>query len=57
MMQVLGDVGQLGEVAEGADYDDGRRGRQHIERGFQLGARLGIAVTTKTDGRLPDAAR
>jgi hypothetical protein len=39
---VLGDVGQMQEIAEGAHHRNHRLARQLVEHGFQFGARGGV---------------
>ncbi len=55
MVLVLGDVGQLQEIAEGANDGLRRVARQRVEEGGELGAGAQIAITGKTNRRLADA--
>lgn len=52
---VFGDIGQLQEVAEGADDSLGGVARQRIEQGCEFVAGRRVAVAGKTDGGLTDA--
>ena len=50
---VLGNVGQLQEVAEGAHHHLRLRLRQRIEQRGHAGARFGVVVPRKLDGGAP----
>ena len=51
---VLGDVGQVREVAEGAHHVQGLVARERIERRLELAARLQVVVAAKADRALAD---
>ena len=55
MVQVLGDVGEVREVAEGADDPGGLLGRQAVEQGLELVPRGLVLVAMEADGGLADA--
>ena len=55
MVLVLGDVGQLQEIAEGADDGLRRVARQRIEEGSEFGAGGRIALPGEAHGGLADA--
>jgi hypothetical protein len=55
VVQVLGDVGEVREVAEGADDPGGLLGRQAIEHGLELGPRGLVLVAMEADRGLADA--
>jgi hypothetical protein len=55
VVQVLGDVGEVREVAEGAHHDHGVVGAEPVEDGLQLGPRLGVVVAVEGDRAATDA--
>ena len=52
---VLGDVGEMREIAEGADDAHGLAGRHAVEDGFQFPPRQLVLVAMEPDRGLPDA--
>ena len=52
---VLGDVGEVGEIAVGANDADGFGGRHAVEDEFQLAPRHPVLVAMEPDRGLPDA--
>ncbi len=55
VMLILGDIGQMREIAEGADDLDGRQARQAGQYRIQLGARGLVLVPVEADRGLADA--
>ncbi|MGY4336180.1 hypothetical protein ACVWW3_001086 [Bradyrhizobium sp. LM2.9] len=51
---VLGDVGEVGEIAEGTDDPHGLRGRHAVEDLLELAAGEPVLVAVKPDRGLPD---
>ena len=52
---VLGDVGEVRKIAEGADDAHGLGGRHAVEDEFQLAPRRPVVVAMEPDRGLPDA--
>ena len=50
-MAVLGDIGEMGKISEGADDRGGLRRRQALQQGVQLAAGLGIRPALARDGK------
>ena len=57
MVQVLGDVRELREIAERANDRHGRRGRERVQRRFQLRAGVGLAVAAESEWPSGGSAR
>src|SRR5215471_135592 len=54
-MLVLGDIGEMREMCEGADHLDGAVARQAVQGGDQFGARGFVIVASELDRNLADA--
>src|SRR5580698_5377426 len=52
---VLGDIGQMREITEGAHDANGDLGRHAVEDGFQFKPRRPVIVPVEPDRGLPDA--
>jgi hypothetical protein len=55
VVQILGDVGEVREVAEGSDDSVRLAGRQAVQQALQLPSRRFVLIAVEADGGLPDA--
>src|SRR5882672_8676173 len=55
LVLVLGNIGEMREIAEGAHDLDGAVMREAIEHGFELAPGAGVALAPERDRNLPDA--
>ncbi len=55
LVLILGNVGEMREIAEGAHDLDGAVVREAVEHGFELAPGAGVALAPERDRDLPDA--